>query len=104
MSTSLLTVLRRPLGPDLTALGGILAFSLIAALVNAVALVAGIAPQWAFAAGWIVAFTVLVARQALRAPRGSRPWRAALVQLAFMSAITVTVTWSFGARIFQAAP
>jgi hypothetical protein len=104
MSTSLRTVLQRPLGPGSAALAGILAFSLIAGLVDAAAIVAGLKQQWAFAIGWISAFAAVIARQAVRGAPDTRPWRVALVQLALMGAITVIVTWLFGARIFAAAP
>jgi hypothetical protein len=103
MSTSVRTVLQRPLGRGLAALAGILAFSLIAGLVDAIAIVAGFEPHWAFALGWIFAFAALIARQAVRAAPDKRPWRVALVQLAFMGAMTVIVTWLVGARIFAAA-
>jgi hypothetical protein len=97
-------LLRRSLGPGLTALTGILAFGLIAGLVAATATVAGLPRQWAFAIGWIVGFAALVGRQTIRATPDTYPWRAAFVQLAFMSAVTVAVTWVVGARIFAAAP
>jgi hypothetical protein len=104
MSTSLRTVRQRPLGRGLTVLAGILVFSLITGLVDAVAVVAGLAPQWAFALGGIFAFGALVARHAVRAAADTRSWRAALVQLTFMGAITIVITWLFGARMFAAAP
>ena len=104
MSTSVRARPQRPLGAGLALLAGVLAFGLIAGLVDAIAIVGGLKPQWAFAVGGIFGFAALVVRQTMRASPTKRPWRAALIQISFMGTLTVVVTWLIGARIFAAAP